>query len=175
MFFDNTLLLSNAQAITSTAPSTNIYDVTGAGSGVAPSLVFGQGVTNFGADIGIGDGVAVPTAYFTVTTAFVSGGGATLSIQVQSAPASSNSPGSYVTLSQTQVFTAAQLVAGATIILPIPPVAPIEAAEALPRFYRFNYVVATSTFSAGNITGGILLNPAIGIPSTFYPNNFTAA
>lgn len=171
-FFDQTLLLSNAQAITATAASTNIYDVTGAGSGVAPSMVFGQGVTNFGADIGVGDGVENPVAFFTIGTAFATG--TSLTIAIQAAPASSNSPGTYITLTSTAAIPTASLVAGATIILPIPPFAPIELAETLPRFYRFYYTVAGSNFTTGTITGVILLNAPSGLVGTLYPNNFTA-
>lgn len=173
-FFDQTLLLSSAQAITATAASTNIYDITGAGSGNSPGVSFGN-ATTFGADMGIGDGVAVPYLLMTVGTAFVSGGGATLTVQIQSAPDNgSNAPGSYVTLSATQAFTAAQLTAGAVLLLPIPPVAPIKLGEVLPRFYRINYTVGTSTFSAGTVTSVILLNPPSGLVSTLYPNNFIA-
>jgi len=172
MFYDNTLILSAAQAITVTAASTNIYDVTGAGSGTAPNQTFGT-ATVFGADIGIGDGAAIPTAYFNVGTAFVSGGGATLTIAVQAAPDNgSNAPGTYETITATQAFVAADLIAGAQIVLPIPPTATLGTLK--PRFYRFNYTVATSTFSAGTITGSILLNPATGIYSIQYPNNFTS-
>lgn len=174
MFLDTTLRLSNAQAITSTAASTNIYDVTGAGSGNAPTIAFGT-ATTFGADIGLGDGAAFPAAILNVGTAFVSGGGATLTISVQAAPDNgSNAPGTYVTLASTQAFTAAQLVAGAQILIPIPPVAPIAPGEDLPRFYRINYTVGTSTFSAGTITAYLGINPAAGGVSIQYPSNFTA-
>lgn len=172
-FFDQTLLLSSAQAITTTAASTNIYDITGAGSGNAPTITFGT-ATKFGADMGIGDGVAIPSLFMTVGTAFVSGGGATLTVSIEAAPDNgSNAPGSYVVLAATQAFTASQLTAGAVLILPIPPVAPIKLGEALPRFYRVNYTVATSTFSAGAVTSVILLNPPSGLVGTLYPSNFT--
>lgn len=171
-FFDQTLLLSSNQAITATAASTSIYDVTGAGSGNAPSMTFGLGITNFGADIGAGDGVTVPVAYFTVTQTFLTL--TSLTIAVQAAPASSNSPGSYVTLTQTAAIPAASLVLGATILLPIPPFAPIAPGETLPRFYRFNYTVAGSNATAGTINGGILINPPTGILNTLYPNNFVS-
>lgn len=171
-FFDSLLELSNAQAITATAASTTIYDVFGAGSGNAVNQVFGQGVTNPGADIGLGDGLAVPVAFFTIGTTFLTL--TSLTIAVQAAASSSNSPGSYVTLSQTAAIPAASLVAGATIILPIPPFAPIEPGETVPRFYRFNYTVAGSNATAGTITGVILLNPPAGLVGTLYPNNFTS-
>lgn len=171
-YFDLATQLSSAQAITSTAASTNLYDVTGAGTGVAPAMIGANGVnTAIGFDIGSGDGMAIPYLYVVVTTAFVSGGGATLTIQLQAAPDNgSYSPGTYTTLCETQAFIAAQLVAGATIRLPVPPLAP---GEALPRFYRVNYVVVTSTFSAGAVTADILLNPPEGQVGTLYGSNFT--
>ena len=170
-FLDNALLLSNAQAITATAASTNLYDVTGSGSGVVPPMVFGTtGVAGF--DIGLADGASTPMAYFTVTTAFVSGGGATLQFQIQAAPDNgSGSPGTYTTLYTSATFAASTLVAGAQLVVPVPPIVP---GEALPRFYRFNYVVATSTFSAGAVTGGIIINAPSKLENTLYPNNFTA-
>lgn len=174
-FFDQTLLLSNAQAITATAASTNIYDVTGAGSGVAPSMIFGTTNTTAalpGFDIGLGDGQAIPYLYLTIPTAFVSGGGATLTVQVQAAiDNGSNAPGTYTTIVETGLFTAANLAAGRVLLIPIPP---ITIGESLPRFYRFNYVVATSTFSAGTVTASILLNPPSKLENTLYPSNFIA-
>lgn len=171
MFLDTSLLLSNAQAVTSTAASTTIYDVTGAGSGTAPSIVWGTS-TVFGADIGEGEGMARPTAYFTVPTAFTSSGSsATLIVAIQAAiDNGSNAPGSYFTLAESRTFTTAALVAGYNFQIPIPPIA---SGDPLPRFYRFNYTVASGPFTAGNLTGGIMLNPPVQT-NKFYPNNFTA-
>lgn len=175
-FFDQTLLLSSNQAITVTAASTNVYDVTGAGSGIAPSMSFGNtAVGSFGMDIGVGDGAAVPYLYLTVGTAFVTGGGATLQVSIQASPSSANSPSGYVNIYSSQLFTAAQLVAGATLLVPVPPFAPIELGETLPRFYRVNYTVGTSTFSAGTVTAVLLLNAPAGLVSTLYSNNFVQA
>lgn len=169
-FFDNSLLLSNAQAITSTAASTNLYDVTGAGSGVKPNLVFGT-TTVFGADMGQGDGMARPTAYFTVGTTFTASGSATMQIQIQAAiDNGSNSPSTYTTIVETDAIAVATLTAGTNFNIPIPP---LTAGEALPRFYRFNYVIATGPMTAGTLTAGILLNPPTQI-SVQYPSNFTS-
>lgn len=168
-FFDQALLLSNAQAISATAASTNIYDVTGAGSGVAPPLVFGT-TSTFGADIGAGDGAARPCVFFTITTAIAS---TSINFQVQAAiDNGSNAPGTYVTLSETGVVPAAQLTVGTTFNLPIPAIPQGTGAIGLPRFYRVNYVVVGG--STGNVTAAILLNPPQG-SMTKYPANFTAA
>lgn len=169
-FFDTSLLLSNAQAVTSTAASTNIYDVTGAGSGTAPAMIWGTS-TVIGDDIGTGEGVARPVAYFTVPTAFTAGGAATLVVSVQAAVDNgSNAPGTYFTLTETQAIPVASLVAGYNFALPIPG---IKSGDSLPRFYRFNYTVATGPMLTGNITGDILLNPPSQI-NIKYPSNFTS-
>jgi len=169
-FFDNTLVLSTAQAITVSASSSSIYDITGAGSGNAPNQIIGN-ATVFGADLGIGGGVATPYLLMNVTAAFVSGGGGTLQVGVQAAIDSASSPGTYTTIVQTGLFTAAQLSAGQNLLIPLPPV---TIGEALPRFYRVYYTVATAVFSAGKVTSVILLNPPAGKAGTLYPNNFDA-
>ena len=48
------------------------------------------------------------------------------------------------------------------------------AGEVLPRFYRFNYLIATSTFSAGAVSAYLSLEPPAGFVSTLYPNNFSS-
>lgn len=169
-FFDQALLLSSAQAITTTAASTLIYDITGAGSGNAPALSWGTSAT-FGADIGSGDGEARPVGYFTVPTAFTAGGAATLVVSIQAAADNgSNAPGTYHTLTETEAIPVASLVAGYNFSLPIPA---IKSGDALPRFYRFNYTVATGPMTAGAITADILLNPPSQLV-TKYPSNFTS-
>jgi len=178
MFLDALITLSTAQAVTVTAPSSSIYDVTGAGSGNAPSMISGvtsSGNALIGFDIGAGDGIATPQVYFDVTTSFVSGGGATLRLQVQAAPDNgSNAPGTYVTIDETGALSVAQLTSTASFILKIPPVPKSTFGEAQPRFYRVNYVVGTSTFSAGNISANIVLNPTTATKIQNYPSNYVA-
>lgn len=169
-FLDNALLLSNAQAVTTTAASSTIYDITGAGAGNPPPVSFGT-ATVFGADMGTGDGMARPTCLFTIPTAFTAGGAATLTIQIQAATDNgSNQPNSYTTLWQTDALPVASLTAGALMNVPLPPVV---IGEALPRFYRFNYVVATGPMLTGKITAAIMLNPPTQV-SIQYPANFTS-
>ncbi len=175
-FFDNPLLLSNAQAITTTAASTNIYDVTGAGANNAPSMTFGTNTTTYGLDIGTGDGTAIPHAYFSIITTGTGAG--TITFQVQAAPVgASNAVGTYVTLAASQAFVGTTLIAGDVIDLPIPPYASAAAqigpGMGLPRFYRFNYVVSGS--ATATVTAAILTNPPLGYVSTQLGNNFTAA
>lgn len=184
MFVDTSLQFSVKQAITSTANATNLVDVTGAGVNNAPTMIGGNAGT-IGADWGAGDGEAIPYLVMTVTTAFVSGGGATMQVTLQAAPDNgSNAAGSYTVLYTSAVFTVANLGLGETLLVPVPPMALSPTftttgalaakGESLPRFYQVVYTVATSTFSAGNVTTGFLLNPPSTFTGTLYPNNFVS-
>lgn len=178
-FQDALTSLASAFAISATTAGT-VFDVTGAGSGNAPSMIAGvNGSTGaavpIGFDIGAGDGIAIPEVFWTVPTAFVSAGGATMQIQLQAAPDNgSNSPGTYQTITQTSTFTAGQLSANTVGQFQVPSVAPNWIGEALPRFYRLNFVVGTSTFSAGAITASLVLNPSQATKLQGYPGNYVA-
>lgn len=178
MFLDALVQLSTAQAITVTAASTSIYDVTGAGSGNAPNMVGGvtsSGNALIGFDIGAGDGIAIPEVFVDVSTAFVSAGGATLQLQLQAAPDDgSNAPDTYVTIYESPALTVAQLTAAASFQFQVPPIPKTTFGEAMPRFYRLNYVVATSTFSAGAVNANIVLNPSQAQKIQNYPSNYIA-
>lgn len=171
-FYDNTLLLSNAQAIGSAtaAVSTNTYDITGAGSGTAPSMIWGTS-SFLQADVMVGRPMY---AYLTVTTAF-SVGASTFTLKIQAAPpVTGNIPVTWTTLYQSQAFTGTQLTVGSQLVVPIPPFALIQAGETMPRFYRFLYNTSTATFSSGTFSAGILLDTPTGMVSTLYPNNFAS-
>jgi len=179
MFLDALVQLSTAQALTSTSvASANLYDVTGAGSGNAPNMIGGitsSGNALIGFDIGAGDGMAIPEIFVDVTTAFVTAGSATLQIQLQAAPDNgSNAPGSYVTISETDALTAAQLTIGASFQFQVPPIPKTIFGEAMPRFYRLYYVIGTSTFSAGSVNANIVLNPSQATKIQNYPSNYIA-
>lgn len=176
-FFDNPLLLSNSQSITTTAASSVVYDVFGVGSGNAPPMSLGS--NGFpGVDIGTGDGTAIPHAYFSIITTGTGSG--TITFQVQAAPVTSsgsNTVGTYVTLAASQAFVGSTLIAGDVIDLIIPPYASAAAqigpAMNLPRFYRFNYVVSGT--ATATVTAAILISPPLSYVSTQVGNNFTAA
>lgn len=178
-FIDTQLTFSSFTtpvAITSTADS-SIIDVTGYGVGVAPVMTGAGGLnTAIGTDIGNGDGATVPWLYLVVTTAFVSGGGATLTVSLKAAPDSGTyTEGTYTTLYQSIAFSVAQLVVGQVLFVPVPPrVLSTLPGEALPRFYKLTYTVGTSTFSAGKVGAGLILNPPMGIESTLIGNNINA-
>lgn len=158
MIMDINLLLSNAQAITVTAPSTNVIDMAGVGSGVADPNIFGTTNTIFGQDIGIGDGVSPPNILCVVTTAFTAGGAGTLQVQLQEAAdtgANTGTPAAYNTIAQTDAIALANLTKGMKLAeFTIPPKYPGQ--TTYPRFYRLNYVVATGPMTAGAITAAII-------------------
>lgn len=180
MYVDNELVFSNAVALTVTANS-SVIDVTGAGVGNQPAMTAGinaGGTGIIGLDIGAGDGVAVPSLNVNVGTTFTAGGSATLTIALQASAAnSSNAAAGYVTLFTSNAIPVAQLIAGASFNFPIPPILLAEV-EALPRFYRLTYTVATGPFTAGALSAII----ALGQPNTStygnegsqVPNNFIA-
>lgn len=180
MFQDALCQLANVQAITSTAAGTVVFDVTGVGSGTVPPMISGvNGLTGaavpIGFDIGAGDGFAIPEVTWEVGTSFVSAGGATLQVALQAAPDNgSGSAGTYQTIVQTSTFTSGQIPASTIGQFQVPPVAPNWIGEAMPRFYRLNFVVGTSTFSAGTITAYLNLNPSQALKLQNYPGNYVA-
>lgn len=165
--------LSTAQAITATAASTNVFDVTGAGAGNSPAMIGSGGVnTALGYDIGAGEGVATPQVMLTLGTVTTATGTLTVALQV-AADNGSYSPGTYFTIYQTPALTGTtQLAAGEQIIIPVPPVPPgiLNAMGAAPRFYRLNYTV-TATISL-IASASILLNAPTIRDATLYGNNF---
>ena len=170
-FLDSTLILSSAQAITTSAASTVIYDITGAGSGNAPTIDFGN-TTLPGFDIGTGDGAAIPHAYFTITANGTGTG--TVAFGIEAAPDNgSNAPGTYVRLATSKAWVGTTLDVGNVIDIPIPPYAQIAPSMGLPRFYRFYYDQTGD--GAVSVTGAIILNPPLGYVATQYPKNFTEA
>lgn len=181
MILDNLLaFVSSPQTITSTAASTNIIDLTGFGSGQTPNLNFGN-ATKYGADMGIGDGEAVPKVVFTVSTTFTTSNSATLTVQLQGAPDNgSNAPGSYTTYAEIPTLGTSSLIASATT-----PAAPgifaidwpkVPYNAAFPRFWRINWQVNVGTFSAGAIGfAGIVLQNDTSWSMGQYPSNFVVA
>jgi|SRR5579864_1917089 len=151
---------ATGQAITSTAASTNVIDLTGAGVGSAPLNRIGN-ASVFGEDLGIGDGVNIPRVGVWITSSFVSAGGATMQVQFQgSIDSGSNTAAGYTTYIETDALTVAQL----TLTTTAPEYGKIGFAwphrailAAMPRFIRLNYVVGTSTFSAGAVAAAIVL------------------
>lgn len=169
-FYDAPLVLSSAQAITTSVASTLIYDVTGAGSGNTPAISFGNGPIGF--DIAGGDGMTRPSVMWTITTNGTGTG--TVSFAIQAAPDNgSNAPGTYKTLAATEAFVGTTLDTGDIIVLPIPPYNLIEPGMGMPRFYRLYYIQTGD--GAVSTTGQIGMNFPTGYEVTQYGNNFQSA
>ena len=149
MILDNLLTLSNGQAVTSSAASSSIIDITGAGSGNAPGVIIGSEASVFGTDVGLGDGLTKPAIACIVGTAFV-GVGASLTVALQTAPDNgSNAPGTWSTAVQTDTIAVGNLTAGAKLAqFEVPPRDPGAAAY---RFIRLYYTVASGPFTGGTI------------------------
>lgn len=147
--------LSSAQAVSASAASTNIFDVTGVGSGVAPVMIGNTGLaTNLGTDLGIGQGVAHPGVYFVVTTAGTGAGTVTFAVQAAADNGSYN-PGTYYTLTASQAFVGTALTLGLNFYLPLPSIP--SNFVGLPRFYQAYYTVASS--AAVTVSAYFLMNP----------------
>ena len=150
MILDINLTLSQNQAVTVTAPSTGVIDLAGVGVGVPVPNRFGT-ATNFGEDIGIGDGVSPPQLLVQVGTAFTAGGAATMRFQLEAAVDTNNTgtPGTWDIIDQTDDVPVALLTAGARpAIFTIPQ---RYLGQGFPRFYRVNYVISTGPMTAGTI------------------------
>lgn len=174
---DNSLAFSTnwatVQTVSATADSTNVVDITGAGSGNAPAMINGFPATNtaIGEDYGAGDGVAIPYLYVSLPTA--SGGTQTgsFTISIKAAPDNgSYGQGTYTTLYTSASVVSSALKSGSSLLVPLPPTLFNWPSEALPRFYKLTYTV-TGTMSQGFLAG-LMLNP----PSTLllgqYNENF---
>lgn len=155
-------------AITVTAASTNVIDLHGAG--LLP------GSASFpGRDMGVGHGSGqVPKLMVQVQQTFTSGGGsATLNVQVQGAPDDgSGGIGSYVTFAETGAIAQAVLVAGVRIFdIDLPRVLPTpNAPNAMPRYLRLNYVVASGPMTAGKVQAELVLTRD---DQVIYPSGIT--
>ena len=128
-----------------------IIDLIGSGPGTPPPAIIGN-VALFGEDPGVGDGLIVPKLVVAMGVGLVTGTGATLNLALQAAPdtAVTNLPGTWQTLVETGVLTAAQCPAG-TIIARFdwPPVFP---ATLRPRYFRLlAQIPAAEDFTAGTL------------------------
>lgn len=163
--------LSTAQAITTSAASTNIFDVTGAGSGNAPTMIGNAGLaTNLGTDLGLGQTSSHPGVLFTISTAGTGTG--TIAFAIEAAPDNGSfSPGSYIRLTTSGTKVGTILTLGYTLYLPLPPIPPEFAG--LPRFYRGFYDQTGN--GAASVTAEFLMNPPALKSVTDSVKNFTSA
>ncbi len=159
--FSGTAVNSGVTFTAGSQASANVIDV----SQLASSA------SGYGRDIGIGEDLELVVM---VTTLFTSGNAATLQVQLQYAPDSSGSPGSYVTVAQSIAYAMAALAAGAELLrIKMPPMTPSPATgSAMPKFIRMNYVVGSYNMTAGAIAAFIVLDktalgPALGYQSGY--------
>lgn len=132
MILDYQTLFDTAAALTTSAASTNIYDM-----GVAK-------------DFGIGDDP--PTSIdITVTTTFQSTGSSTLVISYQGSTDNST----WDTYMSTPAIAKANLAAGAKIKMPIPRPQP---GQSRGRYFRLYYTVGVADFTAGALTAALVLD-----------------
>jgi hypothetical protein len=123
--------------------------------------------------MGIGDNR--PLLNVVVGTAFTTVDAATLEVALQGAPdtgvAGGYQPGTWQTLVQSPLMTAAQLTAGAIIArFDFPPAFP---ANLRPRFYRLLFITPTGTqFTAGTIGSALVTMARDDDNNRFTPNNF---
>ena len=127
MILDKQLEFSNAQAITATAPSTNVIDL-------GPKGPRGSSTGEHG---------HLPIE-FTVGTTFTAAGAATLTIQIRTS-ANADMSGATV-IASSQAIALADLAAGKDV--PYYPMIPVNAK----RYVDLNYVVGTGPFTAGTLT-----------------------
>lgn len=172
MYLDVSSLLSNLQAVTATAASTNVYDTANLGVGVPVTNITGiaNGATAvFGEDIGGGGPLASgPIMAALVGATFTAGGAATMQVQLQAAVDNgSGGAGTWDTIAETDALPVALLTQGTYLAkFPVPTRYP---GQGFPRFYRLNYVVATGPMTAGTISAW--LNTGVD-DIQLYPANF---
>ena len=131
MILDKLLRMSNAQAVTASAASTDVIDL---------------GVLT---DIGEGREIELLVQ---VGTAFTAAGAATMTVALQGSVDNST----FTDMAVTRAIPVASLTAGATLFnISVPPVG---TGQAHPRYLRMNYTVATGPMTAGTVTAALLLD-----------------
>lgn len=130
----------------------NVIDLLGSGPGTPPANIIGN-VSLFGADMGVGGGFGrLLLQVVTGPLAFTTGTAATLNVQFQLAPdtATTYVPGTWQTVQESGIITAAQLLASTVIArMDWPPVFP---ATLRPRYARLNFSIPSATdFTVGSI------------------------
>ena len=150
MIRDNSLTLSNMQAITATAVSANaaaqpvVIDFGAVGTALNHKKPLRRNV---------GIGACVPFL-IQVTETFAAAGAATLNVQMQfSVDEAFTTP---VIAWQSGAIPVADLVAGANLgVVNSIPKGVLDRGGTL-RFFRMNYIVATGPFTAGKITAAVV-------------------
>jgi hypothetical protein len=139
MIFDRTLLLSDKQAITATAASTNIIDLGAVGTAFGHAAPLKR-------DLGLNQ--CIPFL-IQATETFTAAGAATLTVALQADD--DEAFGSPTTVWTSAAIPVASLVAGYQIgLVNYIPKGITE------RYFRLNYTVATGPMTAGRIIAGVV-------------------
>lgn len=144
MIFDRTALLSDAQAITTTAASTNVIDL-------GPPSTAPRHAASLRRNLGIG--ACIPFLIQVVET-FTAAGAGTLTVALQTDDNEAFS--SPTTVWTSPAIALADLVAGQNlgVVNYIPK--GINDKGITERYFRLNYTVATGPMTAGKITAGVV-------------------
>lgn len=180
MLTDQNLVLSNGQAVTATAASTNAYDIetgnTFTTSFTAPNDVIGN-ATYFGEDLGLGRGKGTP-AIVVFTGSGTPAAATSLQIQARGAPNNATAAASllrsdltFAVYIQTDAILLASILASIRLAeIDLPRRSP---GAALPRFLDLNYVVAGSNFTGLTLKSYIALGDTSAQSSLGqYPSNY---
>lgn len=142
MILDGLLVFSSAQALTSTADSTNVLDLTNA------------------RDLGQGNDSPAVKLMLQVGTAFQSTGSSTLVVSL----AGSTDNSTYTTMVSIPSIAKAAMIAGAVIgNIDLPR---RVNGQALPRYLKLVYTVGTADFTAGTLNAALVLDRQ---DNTYYP------
>jgi len=144
MIFDKTLLLSNKQAITTTAPSTNVIDLLAAGRPYKSAKVLNR-------NLGIGG--CIPFL-IQVTQDFTAGGAGTLTVTLETDDNEAFASPRVVWSSG--ALALADLKAGENLGLVNYIPKGINGKGLTERYFRLNYTVATGPMTAGAIMAGVV-------------------
>jgi hypothetical protein len=160
MIMDGLLLLDGSLSgavLTPTTVNSGTTFVVGnqASANVIDLSQLASSAKGYGRDIGVGDGLWIVCLIATTFT----GTGATLQVNIQYAPDNgSGSPGTYVTMVSSAVYTVSQLVAGTEIMrVEVPPVSPSNLGM-VPKFMQATYTVGTANMTAGALITSIVID-----------------
>jgi hypothetical protein len=184
MLNDQNLVLSSAQNVTATAPSTNTYDIlqglslltAGGTPGAYPAGSVNSTIGNaqfFGEDLGLGRGMGTPQVVG-FTGAGTPAAGTSLTVQLQGAVDNGNGNVSGLTFTpyiQTQAIPLASIIASRRLFAFDFPRR--QEGLGLPRFINLNYVVVGGPFTGLSITSYINLGETSAQATLGqYPANF---
>jgi hypothetical protein len=173
-FTPNNVPISLVTGAVGSVQSPNTIDILGSGVGTAPVGQIIGNRTVFGSDVGIG-GIRAQFEVL-VTTAFTSGGAATLNIQYQGAidtgAAGNYQPGTWTTLEETGPIALATLALNAKLARY--DFAPSLPENFMPRYLRLNFVIGTAVFTAGQVLAPVTLIRD-DTANRFMPSNYVVA